>query len=112
VTFQTAAKNNPLRGIASLLIRCLDCDGAPLIANVAWVNGFPIIAAKGAGERMPPNGRRIRSCWIYSYADRGTVLHARIGTQPHEIPLEDVRAQLPPPGAPMAEMKVRHTPPT
>jgi hypothetical protein len=110
VTFQTLAKHNKLRRNASLLIRCLDCEGA-LIANVAWVNGLPMIAAKGTGERMPPEGRR-RHYWVYSYADRGTVLHAQLGPHRHEIPLDDVRAQLPPPGAPRAEMRIRHTPPS
>ena len=110
MTFQTLARHNTLRRTASLLIRCLDCEGE-LIANVAWVNGWPKIAAKGAGQSIGWNGRR-RHYWVYSWADRGTVLTARLGPHQHEIPRADVLAHLPPAGAPRAEMKIRHTTPS
>jgi hypothetical protein len=109
VTF--VAQHSQLKRRASLLIRCLDCDGAPLVAAVAWVNGRPMTEAKEQAEGIAPEGR-IRRHWVLGWADRGTELNARIGTHRHVVPLEDVRAQLPPPGAPRAEMKIRHTSPS
>jgi hypothetical protein len=42
-----------LRKQAALLIRCGDCDGA-LLATVTWVNGRPLAAARGQGDRLRP----------------------------------------------------------
>ena len=101
--------NVKLRRDASLLICCLDCHGA-VIATVTWVNGRPLAAAQEQGDRLDPE-RRTRRYWACSWADRGTVLHARIDSYRHVVLLEDVQVHLPAAGAPRDRMKVRHTGP-
>jgi hypothetical protein len=101
--------NTRLRSQAALLIHCIDCDGA-LLATITWVDGGrPLAAAKEKGDRLARE-RHIPWWWACTWADRGTVLHARIGSYRHVVLLSDVRAQLPPAGAPYARMKVRHDP--
>jgi hypothetical protein len=100
--------NTRLRDEAALLISCIDCNA--LLATVTWVQGRPLAAAQAQGDRLAPE-RRIRRHWACSWADRGTVLHARVGAHRHVIDLDDVQGHLPAAGRPRAKMLVRHTGP-
>lgn len=103
-----AQYNVKLRRDAALLIRCTDCEA--LLATVTWVDGRPLAAAQEQGDRLAPE-RRTRRYWACSWADRGTVLHARVGSHRHVLDLGDVHAYLPSAGAPRRIMKVRHAGP-
>lgn len=97
-----------LRSEAALLIICADCDGA-LLATVTYVQGRPLAAAREQGDRLTPDrqfepGERTRGP-AYSWADRGTWLHARVGAQRHVLDLDAVLARL---QSPSRRMKVRH----
>lgn len=102
--------NVRLRERAALLIRCIDCEA--LLATVTWIPGVgrPLAAAREQGDRLARE-RTLPRYWACSWADRGVVLHARIGARRHVVYLDDVQARLPAPGQPRDTMKVRHTGP-
>lgn len=104
-----AEYNVKLRQWSALLIHCADCDGA-LLATVTWIQGRPLAATQEQGDRLTPE-TRTRRYWACSWADRGAVLHARIGARRHVLDLGDVHAHLPAAGAPRRSIKVRHTGP-
>jgi hypothetical protein len=102
-----AEYGDKLRQQAELLIHCADCNGA-LLAAVKWVNGRPLAAAREQGDRLVPEKTLPRD-WLYSWADRGAVLHARVGSYRHVLDLGDVHAYLPPARSARRNIKVRHS---
>jgi hypothetical protein len=100
--------NVKLRKWAALLIHCVDCNGT-LLATVTWIEGQPLAAAWEKGDRLAPE-RHIPRYWDCTWADRGSLLHARVGAHRHIIYLSDVHANLPPPRARKRVLKVRHIP--
>jgi hypothetical protein len=90
---------------AALLVVCDDCHAR--LGTITWVDGRPWAALVEQGNRLDRvrRTRRYRNC---VWADRGSVLHARIGGHRHVLNLDDVLAQLPAQGKPRAKMHVRH----
>lgn len=95
-----------LRKRAALRIRCGDCDGV-LLATVTWVDGRPLAAARERGDRLAPE-RAVPPHWAYTWADRGTVLHAWPRGSRHRLLLADVLDRLPANGKPRRNLVVRH----
>jgi hypothetical protein len=92
---------------AALIVRCNDCDGAVIVA-VAYVDGRPLAGAPEQGDRLARERTPPRR-WHYGWADRSTIVHARIGAQRHEIWTDELAAQLPRRGtAKKATWRVSH----